>query len=795
MDQASKRARVEQIESEVKELHPLLEGIFKDLAKVQYVEYTHGPNEKGADFVIERRDDDLGVTSYIGVVAKSAKILQSFDDVERQIDECGHARLIKNGQQNVRLPEVWVITSKSVSHNAKEKICEKFSSKKIHFFDADWLVAQIDLHARHFWDEVDGDVGKYLAQLDKRLGIISAQSVIATNLLTAGVEIEVDVEEIETDRYVQKKRPPKPRLVNIREEVLGNKVSVIEAQMGFGKSHLARRLCSHFADIRNYKAEQIIPLYTTFKSYADSGKSIDDFVKSTLGDGCAIHAEDEADTRLLIILDGLDEAYADQDTCKEKVDELVKAVKKHDNWRLVLTSRPWRGLEELSTQNEGVKRYSIRPLSIAKIVNYLKHAFERLQMPSRLVNDLAKSELFKQLPQNPMAATLLINIVNQEKYELPSSLTELYAKTVELMLGRWDERRQISTEKQYKASERLARLLARHMVDNQLIYMSKAEIREMFKSFLADRQTGISLDETFDYLINRSNLFGVFDDTDAVFFRHRSFAEYLYAKDAYEARNLPISDRAFDTYWLNIYFFYIGIRAECPEIIDELVRTEPAAINQRVQRLLSMGNYLLAGYQTPYSHVRSALDSVILEASRLYLDIQSGRVPSSLTSMTQMQLLWVFTQIVRHYYGYEFFKTGLPISMLTIDEKLPAGDEARPYALFFAACTLADLEDTSGFKYLLANNSASSLPVQISLALKCEMELSSGSFANSKPVKDFDRKLKRLLNVSADERIEHNARINALFHAPISATTAAKKTVGQNAQRPVVDRQLSHSGK
>jgi hypothetical protein len=35
------------------------------------------------------------------------------------------------------------------------------------------------------------------------------------------------------------------------------------------------------------------------------------------------------------------------------------------------------------------------------------------------------------------------------------------------------------------------------MVDNQLIYMSKNEIRQMFSEFLADRQTSISLDETF----------------------------------------------------------------------------------------------------------------------------------------------------------------------------------------------------------------------------------------------------------------------------------------------------------
>ena len=100
----------------------MLYDMLRKFRGVQYVEYTHGPDEKGADFVIERHDDSIGATSFIGVVAKCDKILQSFAEVERQIDECGHARLIKGGIQSVRLPEVWVVTTKNVSQNAKEKI-------------------------------------------------------------------------------------------------------------------------------------------------------------------------------------------------------------------------------------------------------------------------------------------------------------------------------------------------------------------------------------------------------------------------------------------------------------------------------------------------------------------------------------------------------------------------------------------------------------------------------------------------------------------------------------------------
>jgi hypothetical protein len=73
----------------------------------------------------------------------------------------------------------------------------------------------------------------------------------------------------------------------------------------------------------------------------------------------------------------------------------------------------------------------------------------------------------------------------------------------------------------------------------------------MAASFLAERNIGVSVDEIFQHLLGRSQLFGIFQDTEAIFFRHRSFAEYLYALDAHALRNLAIDDKALHPYWTN----------------------------------------------------------------------------------------------------------------------------------------------------------------------------------------------------------------------------------------------------
>ena len=91
------------VTDEVGVLHPLLNSIFPQLPHIRHVEYTHGPNEKGADFVLEKDDPTLGDVFYIGVVVKTGKIHQDITDIERQIDECRMGRFIRGGTKKILL--------------------------------------------------------------------------------------------------------------------------------------------------------------------------------------------------------------------------------------------------------------------------------------------------------------------------------------------------------------------------------------------------------------------------------------------------------------------------------------------------------------------------------------------------------------------------------------------------------------------------------------------------------------------------------------------------------------------
>jgi len=94
-----KPEKIQALKNEVEQLHPLLKAIFQNDPSISRHEYTHGPTEMGADFVLVRTDPTLGDENYIGVIAKCGNIRQDHSDVKRQIEECTIERFFDSGKK------------------------------------------------------------------------------------------------------------------------------------------------------------------------------------------------------------------------------------------------------------------------------------------------------------------------------------------------------------------------------------------------------------------------------------------------------------------------------------------------------------------------------------------------------------------------------------------------------------------------------------------------------------------------------------------------------------------------
>ncbi len=546
MEFTEKRQRIEAITDEVDVLHPLLQNIFPKLPNVVGFEYAHGQFERGADFIIEIENATTRRRSHVGVVVKCGKISGGKStDVEEQVRECAEERSYKV-LNRVRCTEVWIFASGGYSERAKEKLQERFPGRSVEFFGPEDIAAFVDDHYSYFWHDLPSDLGLYLLQLQSRLNILDRSSGLITSAEAATFYIELDTyERIKKGYNKAGSGAPEVKNVDFLKEALGTRVGLLEAEMGFGKSKLARRLALSLCNADSYLRAHIIPVFSSYRIFLDQYEG--DLRKLSVGQlAAAMECMNDGKSEVLVILDGIDECSSLTKTTSELFDELTAQLAELPRYRVIVTSRPLKSLVDKAALYADARTFGIRPLSLTKIVRYLEATCTKKNLPARLFEDLKRSPLFKQLPQSPIAATLFSNLLSQSQQEVPQSLTELYAKSMDLMLGRWEQKKELATEKQFKTAQLIAEQLACYFVEHRLIYVSRSEVDQIIEDYLTKRNVGVSRTIVESLLFERSSIFSFDEEAGTVAFRHRSFAEYLCAQKKARDRSLVGAQAAHD---------------------------------------------------------------------------------------------------------------------------------------------------------------------------------------------------------------------------------------------------------
>lgn len=750
----SKKERLASLQ-EVSELHPLLNKLLRKLPNVTDVEHTHGSKEMGADFVVAKRHDTFGNIDFVGVIAKAGKIVQDFTDIERQIRECSIPRLYFGGKEKIILTEIWIIVTEHITKNAQEKIHHEFSGRKIIFIDGSRLHKLIDDHLSTFWTDVPLETGEYLTRLKKETEILDkALSVVQID--DKRFYVEQDLYKHQEDKYGTKQSNfNKPIKVDIFNEIENKDILLIEGGMGAGKSKLVRHIIDHYTTPEVYHAKQIVPIFCTYKDFIDKyNNDIEALISANIPEHLRLELDN---VKYLLLIDGIDEKNMPADEQLEALAQVVSSAKKRKDTTILLTSRYFAGLNRTKELYDTISRYDIFPLSFRRTVEFLQALCKKLSITGRILEDLKKSPLFKQMPKSPIAAILLAKLINENTKDLPSNMTELYEKYSELSLGRWDISKGLQSQKEYQALDNIMMQIARLMLDNEINTIGIEEVKGIFASYLHERNLEIDPNGLFERLAKRCDLI-IIQSNGTISFRHRTFMEYFYAKSLARAGELVIDNRAFQLYWMNTYFFCLGILKDCPKYIEELINLAPNSELEKWMKIINLGNYFLASYTSPYSAISRGLTSIMIEAAQLYKDIVNGNIKSTFQQMPQMILLYFLQLGIRKGYSYEFFRKGLEETALYIDEGM-IPDEIKAYALFFANVAFIDIGTDESFDFILENYKKA-LPMDIALAIRHE----------SKDMKDrtaLMRKQDRHFRSVIKGNIGLSRRIEELYSTPI----------------------------
>ena len=724
----TKKKQLMELKNEVKEFHTLLESLLPKLPRITDVDYTHGPMEKGADFIVTRIDDTLNSTEYIGIIAKIGKITKSLTNIYDQIDDCNQPRFMQGGKKKIRLDEIWIITNDSISNNAQEKIYEKYSTRKIKFLQNKDLIKLIDSHLDHYWSCQILPVSDYLVGMRKQIEEENtAQSLMPTSVQK--LHIDLKLTPIETN---YKKRNKAPKKYNLIDLVKKQTVVVIEGGPGAGKSHLIRKTIEELSSLENFPKYKYVPIYI---SYIDLYKNHKSCIANLLAEPTYKDLKNKmpSDASLILFIDGFDELILDSRDVYKEVKALIDESAKIKNLRIVITTRPLSIIDYKEIIPNKMPAYEIEPLSMSQVIEFFKKICENVSISSRLIEDIKKSDLFRQMPRNPISAILLAQIINDNAQDLPSNLTDVYSKYSELMLGRWDVDKGLLSNQAFETSVSIIIRIAKYFIENDLTYIAEEEARQFFKNYLSKRNININSDVLFERVTSRSGIIQLDCNYNRVYFKHRSFAEFFYAKYMNLTREERfIDNKIYSISWRTIYFFYLGLIKDCEVLINKIQSIKPTDSDERFWRFANMGDYLLAAYATPYHVIERTLAIMINEAQELYRDITENRVDSPLSDLPEIFVLEFFQAVTCSCYAFRFFEKAMDSAVLHIGSDNDMDDEAKAYSLFFLSGLYRALGKDNPFDGLIEK-----------FERKLPFVLKLGIYYESKLVKHHSSLLKR----------------------------------------------------
>ena len=303
-------------------------------------------------------------------------------------------------------------------------------------------------------------------------------------------------------------------------------------------------------------------------------------------------------------------------------------------------------------------RYILCPLQHNQIMSIVKSFYNS---DNKVGSHIAESSLFNMLPKTPITAILLGQILKSDPKEIPSTLTELYSKFMEIVLSRWDSS-DLKSQTEYEVLTNICGQFSYFILQHSLSVISIDELKDMIKTYLQERNLQINMEQVFEKITKNNEIFSINYEKNTIRFRHRSFSEFFYAHHIYKNNKYEINQDIYNPYWQNSYFFFFGLVKDSSELLDKLSDVEFDNYGLQILQVIANSELLLAAYLTPYKDIKKQVEFSLETAASAVLElIEDQKQISHLQSlnMTKFDMIMLITVIVSKCYSYDFYERAL----------------------------------------------------------------------------------------------------------------------------------------
>ena len=448
------------------------------------VDHTHGPNEHGKDIVFYK-EDKFGKT-YCAVVAKvgdisgassgSETLKTLLRTIEYQVESAfkvAYIDVAMEHSETVNVNEVIVWTTGSISNTAEERILASLKSeyRNVRFRDGKQTLELIQRYLPSYFEIDDTNIADYFDKAKAKYNSIEElYSLVTSETSSAPPSIFVppELEVVSSNRLRDRGQRETHKTKTFKQLITMKSNTAILGDMGSGKSTLLRRiLMTTIIKNQNDMSKYPIPVLLKFTELklnraqplnANREQVVESAIMTELNTTCGRDlytdiTNDLTNGNFIVLIDGLDELDGNESI--EIAMGIAKGfAQRYPKCRVIIASRL-----ELINQTKlfvGFKLYKLEEFTIKQVRQLVVGWFGKNTPASRkLIQIISNPITIFSIPHTPLALNIMALLFQNGYQDIPSNLTELLRKYMDLALGRWDRSKNVRNQIEWTFKERI----------------------------------------------------------------------------------------------------------------------------------------------------------------------------------------------------------------------------------------------------------------------------------------------------------------------------------------------------
>ena len=485
---------------------------------------------------------------------------------------------------------VTVVSQQHISNGFLKGIRDIIKNFEVSFIGRDELIRLVDDNFPDLWKHEDIELLDYESDYkksisnDNQLKKLKLPSEKCQRLLDIYISPRITscVEDPKT-RTLKRKR------IDISELLDKQTPIIISGQSGAGKTslfkHIGQLLIARNSQIEDRKN---LPIILTAIDILEYNRNILDLLENRLLKYFPDSNLQKISKKykITIFIDSIDEFESKE---QERILQQLTNLYNNKQIPFFVGTREDDKIKSLTTA-QNVTSYEIRKFNLDQIKKFVSAFFRDDHKANNLLDALRENKIIEKLPITPLTLSLISLLYDENDYEVPATITDVYDNFNALIIGKAVVSNKIELiDVSFK--ERILSLYALKLLQAEAhTPLTRDEFIEYFKEYYNHKTPPIKgeIEHALEYMIHNTGILYL-KDQKWVAFTHDSYMEYYAAVEIFKFnRNLEdsLKDNFFDPHWQNAAIFYAGKAKDMPGFLSK--------INEKIKTCQKIWHYLSA---------------------------------------------------------------------------------------------------------------------------------------------------------------------------------------------------------